>query len=357
VYGSFRREEEIERRFPHSLFCSGGNHMRNKLEITENDQEKSSNLDQRYEDLIPTGSTLLNLLLSDNPYGGYKEGSIVNIVGDSSAGKTFLLWTLFAEVVKQGLGFHLYYDEPEQAFNINIATLFNLKEEVSRDLTSVTVEDFHNYLSKAIGTGNKFIYGLDSFDSVSSEAEMGRDISAGSYKTEKPRLLSEILRRSVSGLKQTKGLLVVISQTREAIGVTFGSKKTRSGGKALKFYSTQELWLAVKGHIKRKDHDVGVQVIAKTGKNKLTGRLGKVSFPILWDYGVDDTASMIDWMVEEGFWKKSGRSLKTDYGEMSTASLINYIEKNNLESELSSIVGRCWHDLMESLKTERKRRY
>ena len=35
------------------------------------------------ERLVPTGSTLLNLALSDDPYGGFYLGTIVNIVGDN----------------------------------------------------------------------------------------------------------------------------------------------------------------------------------------------------------------------------------------------------------------------------------
>ena len=37
---------------------------------------------KRRTDLVPTGSTLLNLALSGKPYGGFKLGTIVNVVGD-----------------------------------------------------------------------------------------------------------------------------------------------------------------------------------------------------------------------------------------------------------------------------------
>ena len=40
-----------------------------------------------------TGSTLLNLAMTDNPYYGWPCGRMSNIIGDSSAGKSFLALT------------------------------------------------------------------------------------------------------------------------------------------------------------------------------------------------------------------------------------------------------------------------
>ena len=52
-------------------------------------------LDPEY--LIPTGSTLLNCACADNPWAGYGLGKLVNLIGDSSAGKTFLALTCLAD--------------------------------------------------------------------------------------------------------------------------------------------------------------------------------------------------------------------------------------------------------------------
>jgi RecA/RadA recombinase len=41
------------------------------------------------DDLIPTGSTHLNLACSENPFGGFRKGRIVNIIGDSDTAKTY----------------------------------------------------------------------------------------------------------------------------------------------------------------------------------------------------------------------------------------------------------------------------
>ena len=49
------------------------------------------------EDLIPMGSTLLNLAMSATIHGGAKKGTMVNIIGASHGGETVLALTSFAE--------------------------------------------------------------------------------------------------------------------------------------------------------------------------------------------------------------------------------------------------------------------
>jgi len=66
------------------------------------------------ETLIPTGCTTLNCALSDNPYGGYRKGTIVNAIGDSSAGKSILAFTTFAAANAAGLHkYRFIFDDAE----------------------------------------------------------------------------------------------------------------------------------------------------------------------------------------------------------------------------------------------------
>ena len=279
--------------------------------------------------LIPTGSTMLNLALTDTTDGGYVPGSVVNLVGDSSAGKTFLLWTMFAEVLHhpQFKHYDIFYDETEQALSMNINKLFDIEDDVvyrggednwlapKVPFASETVQDFTANVSLALSYGKPMIYGLDSTDALTTNEFRSRIKELiktgeldGSYNMEKARLFGLMLASSQSGLAKTLSILMLISQTRDAIGVTFGDKKTKSGGKGIKFYCTHEMWLAVEGHIKRKDLDVGVDVICKVKKNKFTGKLRQVKFPIYYDYGVDDTLSCIRYLIENGVAKKEGKS-------------------------------------------------
>ncbi len=321
--------------------------------------------------LVSTGSTLLNLALSGDPNAGYVPGGLVNIVGDSSAGKTFLLWTMFAEAARNQVTkyYDFIYDEPEAAFYMKAEELFGLGSgRVQTDVRSRTIQDFYRNTMRRIRSGEKFIYGLDSLDFVGSKEELARaesllekDKDEGSYKTEKARWMSEILRNTVQELEKTDSFLFIISQTRQKIGMAFGDKKYRSGGDALRFAATHEIWLAVLGHIKRREREVGVRVLAKVKKNKLVGKLRTVSFPIYSnEQGVDDVSSMVDFLVEEKFWSQGGRMIipaSNAFPEMQRESLIKYIEEHDLLDELKVATTNAWEEIECSLSLDRKPKY
>jgi len=319
----------------------------------------------RRSDLVPTGSTLLNLALSGQSIGGFKLGTIVNVVGDSHAGKSFLAWHLLAECVysKKFKDYELIYDDAEAALSIPIRSLFGkrVEDRVRMDIRSDYLEDFFVSIRKVLKKGKPFIYVLDSLDSLKAkeEDEKTDDLVGKRQIPDVPRILTQVLRRMNDQISDADSLLLIVSQTRKAIGVMFGDKLRRAGGDALRFHSHHELWLAVKGHERRKGRDVGVICRVKIKKNKLTGRQREISFPLYVDYGLDDIGSMVDWLVDEDFWvkEKGSRTVKTDYGNITREKTIKFIEDNNLESELRKMVEDKWNEIEDSIKTDRKRRY
>ncbi len=320
--------------------------------------------------LLPTGSTLLNLAFSDQWDGGIAPGTMINLVGDSSSSKSLLSWTMFAEVARHPKFKHyrLIYDESEAAFFMNIHKLFGLRGgRVETNIRSATIEDFYKNALTALHSDKPCLYCLDSFDGISSEAEVeraskiedGKEVSGG-YKMEKPKWASEIFRNIVDDLEKTESALIIISQTRDIIGFGFGEKKTRSGGHALRFYSTHEVWLSVMGHEKVKDREIGANIRFKVKKNKLTGKRREGDFSVYHDYGVDDLTSCIDFLVEEKVWSKVQGKLKTEnemFPDAKYQIMLTYIEQNNLEDALKQLVGQTWNQIERDLQLERKPRY
>jgi len=324
---------------------------------------------------------MLNLGLSDKVNGGWCTGKVANLIGDSSAGKSFLAWTMFAEICRNPIFdlYDLFYDDTEYANEFDIPYLFGSKTKKRVDCESYksdTIQKWYTSILKLIAKGDPFIYVLDSFDGLNSDEEKARTKKMltkkegteieGSYKTEKARLASEVFRNITEALSKTSSMLLVISQTRDNIGVTFGSKKTRSGGKALKFYSTYEVWLAVSGAIKKEStkikRTVGNDIIAKVSKNKITGKQRIVSFPIYYDFGVDDITSCINFLKETDTWKKvTGKGWRTGIEKLdgigTLPEIIRVIENENLEDEVKNIVQDVWLKIENGVKTERKRRY
>jgi hypothetical protein len=138
--------------------------------------------------------------------------------------------------------------------------------------------------------------------------------------------------------------------------------KTRSGGKALKFYAFHEIWLAMEKKEKKGDRTYITNVEAKITKNKLTGRHGVARFPILFDYGIDNISSCINFLLKEGYWKGDKKSLNTNgfypKGNISYANLVQWIENGDFEGDLAEECKKAYDSVINSLKpTHRKRKY
>ena len=331
------------------------------------------------KDFVGSGSTLLNLALTDNPRGSFRKGSIISFVGDSSAGKTFFSMTMFAEAMihKHFKDHRIIYDDTEGGNSINLAKFFGQevadKVEEPSNGCSTTIEEFYFNLDDALNEGKPFIYVMDSMDGVSSVADnskfeeqkkanrKGKE-TAGSFGASKAKVNSEGLRVLSGKLKNSESIVFLISQTRDDLGFGFNTK-TRSGGKSIKFYSNVEMWASVTETIKKtvngKPRIIGNNVKLKVTKNRYTGFKHEVTVPILPSYGIDDITSCVDYLISEKEWTGSGSKINApDFDYKGTfKGLIKHIEDNGLENELSIICGRVWKEIKDKCSSKRKGRY
>jgi RecA/RadA recombinase len=330
------------------------------------------------EHLIPTGTTLLNCACSGFPMGGFKKGTLVNIIGDSFTGKTLLALTMLAEMttMKKFDKYRLILDNTEAIMDFNLPLLFGkrLADRLETNVVSYTIESFYENFLRALKQKTPFVMVLDSFDALTSKAEViraqksikgkstgteGPDADmkvTGSYKTEKPKLASELFRVTTSDLKNVEALLIIISQTRDNIGNTF-VPKTRSGGKALKFYSCHEMWLAHIGAIwMQRKWEIGANVAVRVSKNKLTGKKRRISFATYDEIGIDDIRANIEFLTEEKVWKKESAQtykatgLTNDSGTIET--LIRIVEQRHLQKELQLLVGDTWKKIESQVRNK-----
>lgn len=363
-----------------------GDAERRKKQLTA--KKKSSKLDWSMG--LSSGSTLLNLACTGRPSAAALPGDFVWAIGDSHSGKTWLALSFLAEAANNPKykDYALIYDSVENGAKMDKEKFFG-KSLVERLLPpaydendeslpaySTTVEEFYFNLSNCFDSGTPVIYVLDSMDALDSEADeekfdeqlsnynKGKQTETGSYGTSKAKINSSGLRRAALRLTKTNSILIVISQTRDAIG--FGAQfnpKTVSGGKALKFYTGIQLWMAAAGDVtstrKGKTRKLGIKSQVKVEKNRYTGQKHVVKFPIKWNYGLDDLTSMIEWMVEEGVWKKEKEGVNAkELGLKGTVDgLVVQVEERGLERELKLAVTEAWEDIVESCNTGRKPRY
>lgn len=338
--------------------------------------------EQPPEGFFNTGCVLLNLALSDKAFGGYGIGKLTNLIGDSSSGKSLLALSALAELShdKRFDDYELVFDDVEVALEFDIKKLFGLATKVrvippktndkEEPIVSEKVEDFELQIHNRLESGKPFLYILDSLDGLPDSTELEKSEEnlkkrakgaeeKGSYGIGVPKALSGIFRRIVRRLKHSKAGLIVISQTRDNINPMSFEKKIRSGGKALRFYSCHEIWLAVGRKIKFKDKVLGTEIIAKVTKNKITGKIRTVKFFIYYDYGVDNIGSCIDFLVEERAWRERGITIYAPVLglEGTRQKLIREIEEKGLEKNLYVETEKIWLEIENSLKLNRKPKY
>jgi len=252
---------------------------------------------------VDSGSCLLNLVLG----GGYAVGRVVNICGDKAVGKTLLAVEAcqqFSRIVKKIED--IRYIECEHAFNEIYGAQIGMPAGVTPVSDIQTVEalfkDLEWFCAARKGKDRPSLYVIDSLDALSDEAEMKRDISQGSFGAAKAAQLSELFRRQIAIMSDANCTLLVVSQLRDKIGVMFGEKHSRSGGRALSFYASQEIWLAemkkLTRQIKGETRVIGARVRVKCKKNKVGTPFRDADLTVWFSYGVDDEGSMIDYLQE-----------------------------------------------------------
>jgi recombination protein RecA len=254
---------------------------------------------------VSSGSTLLDLALGGNLSGGWGTGRIINLVGDRSSGKTLLAIDACANFAMLFGPEQVRYAESEDAFDEAYGRVIGMPDGIGRTEPGAvrTIEDFEKDLStflKQHQTGVPCLYVIDSLDALSDNSEMKREFGSDTYGVAKAKLMSELFRRINSEIAHSNCTLMVVSQTRDKIGVVFGLKKTRSGGQALEFYASQIVWLRETGKIKRTvfgaDRIVGIDIVANIRKNKMALPFREAPIVILFNYGTDDHIGMAEWL-------------------------------------------------------------
>lgn len=304
---------------------------------------------------IPSGCTLLDCVLG----GGWPLGRIANIVGDKAVGKTLLgieAAANFAIVYPEGL---MWYREAEAAFDEHYARKLGLPVDKidfgpegigsAWDTVEDIFEDLEKCLDKADKKGVPGLYIVDSLDALSSRPELARKVDEGTYGLEKQKMLGQLFRRLSRRLGASNVALIFISQVRDKIGVTFGDKHTRSGGKALDFYASQILYLS---HLKIFHKTIGgakratrVLIRAKSKKNKIVMPFRDCDFSIRFGYGIDDIKASLDWLAEVKMLDRLGLTQSKVKGYLEQAEEAPAKARVAIAQEVRRVVVTAWNEV------------
>jgi recombination protein RecA len=139
----------------------------------------------------------------------------------------------------------------------------------------------------------------DSVAATSPKAELDGDYDKNSIGLN-ARAISKGMRKITGVIGQTNTLMVCLNQTRTKIGVMYGDPTTTPGGAAIPFHSSVRLKLGAGQQIKDGDDVIGINVSAKTIKNKVAAPFRTVKFQIHFGKGIREHEEIFDILRKHG---------------------------------------------------------
>lgn len=222
--------------------------------------------------------------------GGFARGRIVEVYGPESSGKTTLTLHVIAEAQKAG-GAAAFVDaehalDPKYAaaLGVDMANLYVSQPDNGEQALEIA--------QRLISTGEFDIVVVDSVAALVPKAELEGDMGDPQMGLQ-ARLMSQAMRKLTANVSHTKTCLVFINQIREKIGVMFGNPETTTGGRALKFYSSQRIDVRKSTTIKEGDKVIGFEAKVKIVKNKLAAPYTEANPQMMFGHGYDPSTDLL----------------------------------------------------------------
>ena len=299
---------------------------------------------------VGTGSTMLDLAISNRKYGGFPVGRVSEITGLEQSGKSLLAAHALLNTQKKG-GLAVYIDTENAIATEYLSAIgLNLKDMLYIPLE--TVEDIFetiDVITDKVRSSDKnrlVTIVVDSIAGASTKTEMAADFDKDGYATAKALIISKALRKITNLIGRERICLIITNQLRQKLNApAFSDPWTTPGGKSIPFHASVRIRLSSIGAIKAKregrDEIIGSRVKAKLVKNRCGPPLRECEYEVYFDSGIDDYSSWLTTMKEHNLVSQSGAWYQwTDKrsGEVIKFQSKEFVEKIMSNPELLDIV-------------------
>lgn len=311
---------------------------------------------------LSSGCTILDLALANQLPGGFGTGRVHHIYGWESSTKSVIGTEVLGSAQRKGG--HVWFLDAEETLDFDRAkTLFGLDVDADTFHYDVppTIEDLFDgskEYTNSIADIIKFITDnnikepcavtVDSLSALPSSAELKEKLAEGSYKMSRAKQISSAYRKYLKEINNVNLTVIMINQARVNINASmFGDKMVVSGGKALDFYASTSTSLKMVGKIDNTNKQVvGCNFKFEVKKNKTAPPHKKGEFRLLFDIGIDDVATNLEWLKDINEWNnyRFGDFSTSRAGPVSLEEAVHYIEDNDLMFALEDEVAKVWKE-------------
>jgi recombination protein RecA len=250
--------------------------------------------------VIPTGILSFDAALG---VGGVPRGRVIEIYGPESSGKTTLALQIIAQANATG-GEAAFIDaehalDPKyaRALGVNVDDLLVSQPDYGEQALEIT---------EALIRTNAFdVIVVDSVAALVPKAELDGEFGDAQMGLQ-ARLMSQAMRKLTGATSKSRTCLIFINQVREKIGVMFGNPETTTGGRALKFYSSQRIEVRKGPAMKDGDIVYGSMNKLKVVKNKVAAPFCEAECPMIYGHGYSQRHDLLKLAAENGVVEKSG---------------------------------------------------
>jgi len=256
-----------------------------------------------FTDFISTGSSILDIAISNRKGGGIACGRITELQGLEGSGKSLIAAHILANTQKRG-GVAVLIDT-ETAVNYDFFDAVGLDMRNGVYVSENRLEEIFEFIENIIETVRKsdkdklVTIVVDSLSAASPLSELESVHGKDGYATEKAIVISKALRKITKMIGDQKVALIFTNQLRMKMNaMPFADQYTTSGGMALAYHTSTRVRLALTGDLKDPSTKevIGVKCKAKVTKNRLGPPKRVVEFNILFDSGIDDYNSWFEVM-------------------------------------------------------------
>ena len=254
---------------------------------------------------ISTGSRQLDYIVANRTNGGLPEGRIVEIFGPPSIGKSHIAIQIARST--QQMGGIVVYIDTENATSVENLGLLGV--DIEKRFVYVDTHCTEEVLSiaeatilraKAMDKDVPITIIWDSVAASSPKAELVGDYDKESIGLQ-ARAISKGMRKITGVIGNQNVLFIILNQIRTKIGVMYGDPTTTPGGKAIPFHSSVRIKLGAGQPITNKDKEViGINVSAKTIKNKVAAPFRTCNFEIHFGKGIREHEQLFDVLRKHG---------------------------------------------------------